>query len=218
MGSNKTQRVSTGRRRATSKEAEQAPDRENWRSLLAGASPREVLARLMNGDPLGLRRLVGERMRRRAYLLDANQVQLRAVARCARFAVRYRGQPAIDRWLADIVDEAMGDLVTEEQERARDPDRRLARPPGRRPDGGVFQELSRPLRLDPARMRAACARFNRLSEDERSMFFALVIESRSLDEVARSRKASASAVARSARKALDTLLETPRKRLEQAPS
>lgn len=213
MGSNKTQRVGSGRRRATSKQAEHSTGRENWRSLLAGASPREVLARLMNGDPLGVRRLVGERLSQRAYLLDANQVQLRAVARCARFAVRYRGQPAIDRWLADIVDEAMLDLVTEEHERGADTTSR--------PDGGVFHELALPLRLDPARMRAACVRFNGLPEGDRSLFFALVIESRSLDEVARSRAASASAVARGARTALDALLgverRAPRGRQEQSP-
>ena len=214
MGSNKTQRVGNGRRRATSKQAEHSTGRENWRSLLAGASPREVLARVMNGDPLGVRRLVGERLRQRAYLLDANQVQLRAVARCARFAVRYRGQPGIDRWLADIVDEAMLDLVTEEHERGADAICRS--------DGGAFHELSLPLRLEPARMREACARFNGLPEDERSLFFALVIESRSIDEVARSRAASATAVARGARTALDALLgvarSAPQGKLEQSPS
>jgi DNA-directed RNA polymerase specialized sigma24 family protein len=164
----------------------------------------------MNGDPLGLRRLVGERMRRRAYLLDADQVHLRAVARCARFAVRYRGQPAINRWLAEIVDEAMGDLVTEEHERTPDPAGRM--------EGGVFHELSLPLGLDPARMRAACARFNALSENERSLFFALVIDSRSLDEVAHGRGASASTVARGARVALDALLGASQAEPERAPS
>src|SRR5687767_2341511 len=60
----------------------------DWRVILAGASPREVLARLMNGDPLGLAVVVEQRLRVHAYLLDADRVFLRAAARCARLAVR----------------------------------------------------------------------------------------------------------------------------------
>ena len=173
----------------------------DWRAVLSGASPREVLARLMNGDPLGIRRVVAERLRLRAYLLDADQVQLRAVARCARFAARYRGQPPLECWLAEWVDEALLERVAEELERADAPGGG-----GLAGGGAVFRHLSVPLGLDPACMRRACARFNALPESERRSFFDLVIDSRSLDAVAGENGASASAVARSARRALDVLL------------
>ena len=56
------------------------------RALLAGGSPREILARLVDGDPLGLRAVVYERLRARAYLLEADRVFLRSLARVARLS------------------------------------------------------------------------------------------------------------------------------------
>jgi hypothetical protein len=83
---------------------------EHWRAVLGGLSPREVLARLLQGDPLELRQVVATSLAKRAYLFDADRVHLRALAHCARYAVRYRGTPPIETWLEEIVDQAMLDL------------------------------------------------------------------------------------------------------------
>jgi DNA-directed RNA polymerase specialized sigma24 family protein len=167
-----------------------------WQELLAGAGPREVLARLVDGDPLGLWAVVRERLRARAYLLDADRVFLRSLARVARYAPRYRGEPELEVWLAGIVDEALLDLLEEEREGGAGPT--LG------PD--AVRELARPLGLDPAAMRAACRRFHELPEGERRTFQALLVEGRELDELARSTGESATAVARRARHALLTVI------------
>jgi hypothetical protein len=170
--------------------------------VLAGASPREVLARLMGGDPLGIAHVVEERLRVRAYLLDADRVFLRTAARCARLAVRYRGDPPLERWLAERADEAIGDLLRNDGEaelrgEAPGPDR-LA----------VFEVLARPLGLDPARLHRACLQHNQLPEPQRRAFREVVLEGRALDALAAGGARSATEVARAARAALLRVLAT----------
>lgn len=171
----------------------------DWRAILAGASPREVLARLMNGDPLSLSTVVEERLRARAWLLDADRVYLRAAARCARLSARYRGDPILSAWLAERVDEAMLELVDEELEALS-----TEAPAGG--ETGVFETLARPLGLDPARTRRACAVHNALPEDQRRAFREVVLEGRDLDDLARTGARSATEIARSARQALLAVL------------
>ena len=178
--------------------ARAAPD---WRRLLSGASPREVLARLMNGDPLRLVAVVEQRLRARAYLFDADRVFLRAAARCARFAGRYRGEPVLGTWLAERVDEALLDLLRADALAAR-----RGEAPGRE-QLAAFELLARPLGLEPARMHAACLAHNQLGVEERRAFRELVLEGASLDALAARRGRPATELARAARAALLTLLE-----------
>jgi DNA-directed RNA polymerase specialized sigma24 family protein len=170
------------------------------RSLLAGGTPREILCRIVQGDPLELRAHVARRLRADAYVFDADRVHLRALARCARFANRYPGRPDLDEWLDQIVREAIEDLLREDLELARSLDRDGAEP------SAAFTALARPLGLDPAAMRRACAAFNRLGAADREAFFELLIEGRSLDELARARGEGATELARRARRALEVLL------------
>ena len=172
----------------------------DWRAVLAAASPREVLARLMGGDPLGLAAVVEERLRARAYLFDADRVFLRTAARCARLAVRYRGDPPIARWLAERADEALLDLLRTDAES----DLRGEPPPPERL--AAFQVLARPLGLDPARMHRACLAHNQLPQEQRRAFRELLIEGRSLDELAANGGRSATDIARAARAALLVVL------------
>ncbi|HUR26776.1 MAG TPA: hypothetical protein VM509_01205, partial [Planctomycetota bacterium] len=95
------------------------PAQEHWRAVLGGLSPREILARLLQGDPLGLRQVVAARLASRAYLFDADRVHLRALAHCARYGVRYRGTPPLETWLEEIVDQALLDLLREDAEAER---------------------------------------------------------------------------------------------------
>jgi hypothetical protein len=165
-----------------------------WRSLLQGRSPKEILSRIVVGDPLRLRARVGRRLEAQALLFDADRVFLRALALTARAAVRYRGQGEIDEWLVRRVDEALAELL-EEGDEAECP-------------SGAFETLARPLGLDPRALGRACARFHRLAFPERRAFFDLVLHARSLDELAGASGESATEIARRARRALETLLAT----------
>jgi DNA-directed RNA polymerase specialized sigma24 family protein len=190
----------------------------SWRPWLAGATPREVLSRIVQDDPLHVRERVATALREGAYLLDADQVQLRSLALVARHAARYRGRPEFGAWLDGLVAEAVQSILREEAERecsldVANEDR------GRGADAcrersaahetlvpAVFLALAKPLGLEPAAMGRACAAFNRLPTTDRTAFFALVLDSRSLDELARESGESATEIARHARRGLDAIL------------
>jgi DNA-directed RNA polymerase specialized sigma24 family protein len=180
-------------------EASEAPAERSWRKLLGG-TPREVLARLVQDDPLGIRGKVAARLDADALLLDADRVHLRVLGRISRFASRYRGRPELAAWIESCVAESVQELLREEHEAVR------ARTPAALEPVGAFATLAPPLGLDPKAMRAACAAFNLLTFVERSAFADLVLRGRSLDEVARAAGESATEVARRARRALDAIL------------
>jgi len=218
-------------------QSEAAPP-QDWRAWLAGASPREILARIVQGDPLRLRARVARKLRDGAYLLDADRVHLRSLARCARAATRYRGRPELGSWLDGLVDAAVADLLREDDECVRrgeapqetvhgettqeptdgratcrvSPDRSGPDRPGpARPDrdqGGALVELSLPLGLDPRSLAFACHAFNRLPNEDRRAFFELVVRGRALEVLARDERGGATVVARRARRALRTLLSS----------
>lgn len=175
--------------------------RVNWRGVLFGASPREVLARLMAGDPLRLRERVAESLERQCVLLDGDRVFLRAAARIARFAQRYRGQPDFEPWLRGQIDDAVLDLLEEDESAAAS---------GKLSTDEGLAAIARPLGLDPARMRVVCATFNRMHADERRVFSLLVLHNRSLDDVVKQTGGAATSVARTARRVLETLMQTAR--------
>jgi DNA-directed RNA polymerase specialized sigma24 family protein len=171
----------------------------SWRKLFSG-TPREVLARLVQDDPLGVRDAVGARLRADALLLDADRVHLRALARISRFANRYRGRPELPAWIESAVAEATQEVLREEHDAGRDP---ACAQSG---SATVFASLAPPLGLEPSAVRAACAAFNALPYAERSTFVDLVLRGRSLDETARASGENATEVARRARRALDVIL------------
>ena len=165
-----------------------------WRLLLCGASPREVLARIVRDDPLRLRARIGARLLERCLLLDADRALLRAFARIARAACRYQGRPDLGPWLDGHVDLALDDC--------RKADARATSEP--RGATGAFLELSRPLRLDPARLGAACALFNELDDEARRVFFRLLLRRPAGEDAVR--KAPAPAELAAARRALEPFL------------
>lgn len=166
-----------------------------WRPLFSGAGPREILARIVPDDPLGVRAIVARRMSAQALLIDADRAHVRSLALCARWAPRYDGQPELDVWLEQLVDQALAEL-------AGDGVDELAEPEGE-PASDAFETLARPLHLDAGVLRGACRAFNRLPLDERRVFFEFVLRNRSLDEVARECSRNATDVARLARRAIE---------------
>lgn len=174
-----------------------------WRTVLAG-TPREVLARLVNGDPLGVRGGVASRLGSGCVLLDADRIHLRVVARIARSAGRYRGRPAVDEWVDGHVLRIVAEVIREDHEAARG----RASTEKEAPD--AFTALAGPLGLDPRSMRKACSSFNVLPLADRTAFFDLVLRNRSLDDLVKELGESATQIARRARRALDVILEAAR--------
>ena len=181
-----------------------APGRRSRTALLAAASPRAILARIVPDDPLELRPRIARALRRHALFLDPDRLFLRAVALCARAAPDWRGHPPLDEWLDAHVEAAVLDRCREEGEASAEPGE-----PGGAGEKSVFDLLARPLGLDAARARVACRRFHRAPRDDREAFFLLVIERRSLEDAAAVTGCSGPAVARGARRALDLLLAPP---------
>jgi DNA-directed RNA polymerase specialized sigma24 family protein len=179
--------------------AEEIRAEPGWRKLLTG-TPREVLARLVQDDPLGVREKVASHLKAEALLLDSDRVHLRVIARVSRFAGRYRGRPELPAWIESAVAEAVDELLREDHESD-----------GSAPAAGAaspdaFAALAPPLGFDPGALRKACAAFNRLPFADRSAFLELAVAGRSLDEVARAAAESATEVARRARRGLEVLL------------
>jgi hypothetical protein len=194
-----------------------------WRQWLACGSPREVLARIVHEDPLGVREQVAHALRNGAWLIDADRVLLRTFALVSRHALRYRGRPEVDVWIRALADEAITAILREDNEVERRgllqkgvvqkgtaPPARgagaIAQPELVREQGGAFAALARPLGLEPRAMGRACLAFNRLPLPERRAFHALVIAGRTLDEIASESGESATDIARRARRALDAVL------------
>jgi len=163
-----------------------------WRSLLQGRSPKEILSRIVSGDPLRLRARSGRALEAQALLLDADRVFLRALALTSRAAVRYRGLPEIDIWLGARVDDALREVLEEGEDAPR--------------AAGAFETMAAPLGLDPRALGRACARFHRLPFPDRRAFFDLVLHARSLDDLARAQGESVTEIARRARRGLEAVL------------
>ncbi|NOT31645.1 MAG: hypothetical protein HOP15_14455 [Planctomycetes bacterium] len=156
-----------------------------------------MLARIVPEDPLGLRPLVAARLGEQALLCDAEGVLLSAQALCALQASTWRGEPELATWLESQVADAL--LVAIGEESAA-------------PGGGLVEALrcfAEPLALDPCRLAAACARFNRLPFEQREAFYALVLDADGADQCARARGLSLSELARRARAGLQLFRRAP---------
>lgn len=147
-----------------------------WRTLLAPREPRAVLAALVPDDPLELRALIAERSEARALVVDAATCFVRVAAlvaatlrpRAASHA--YAGLRVGPAWLAAIVDDALSDVLAE----------RHAPEPIAALDGARRHAVGRcPAELAVARAFAHRARA------ERNAAYAVLLERRELESVAR---------------------------------
>ncbi len=180
--------------------------------LLLTGTPREILARIVPGDPLGLRAALAGRLRARALIGDADGLLLRAFALVAYRAGGWRGRPALERWLASRVDEAIDGALADEsaaQIRAPLPDGPVRagapRPAPAALRDDVYARLGAPLGLEAGALRGASARYNRLPACEREAFFLLVIDGEPLQRACARSARSAAELARAARRALSAL-------------
>lgn len=169
------------------------------RALLSG-SPRAVLRRLTQGDPLGLRARVARRLRGRFLLMDTGSVLRRALAHVAHDATSLRPTAVLEDWLTERIDRAIAELLPLAPESAA--------------GGGLWRELAKPLGLDALAMARASARFNVRPLEQRRAFFQLVLAGSSLEACAERGETSPLKLAQAARSALQVFLEEEAAALE----
>ena len=181
---------------ATRASAPRRPARpaRNTRALLTG-SPRTILKRLAEGDPLGLRERVDARLRERWLLLDVERVHLRAMALVAHRAGSWSGRPGLEHWLTNQVDAAIDEVRAE------------AGPgDGPREGPGAADAIAAALGLEPRVARRLQAIFDGRSEAERRIFIRIVLDGEEIGQVAREEQASITEVGRRARVVLEALM------------
>lgn len=157
-------------------------DVESWghgdsypgQAILGGGSMREVLHRLIDGDPIELRPRCMAKLRDGAWFVSLDRTHLRAAARVAYASRVYRGNPPLDAWLHARIDQSIEELVREEHE-----DERAQKVPGAPPDP-LYAYLAAVLGLELPLARRACVALNRLPAEERGTFFAVVLDRKSV--------------------------------------
>lgn len=142
----------------------------DWQELFAGPSPRAVLARLVEGDPLGIRARCEQRVRLQSLLLEVRRLQLRTIAHVARHAAQYRGTPPLDAWIADKVRKALGELLDEDDDRRLNPDLPEA------PTDARLLAIAHAVGMEPEVLGRGLAVFNRSPHEVRSAFCGMVLD------------------------------------------
>jgi hypothetical protein len=138
--------------------------------LLRGRSPKDILARLLDGDPLEVRARCKERLHALALLLSLDRLQLRTLARIAHAASRWDGEPPLRQWVEGRIEYSMKELIEEDAERVRSGIPELG------PGEGQYAFLAALLGIEPHLGPAACVAFNIQPEEVRRAFFAVVVE------------------------------------------
>lgn len=146
------------------------PDDSNeipWQSIFEGRSPREILARLVEGDPLRISEGCAGRIVERAVILDPDRLLLRAVARVAHAGFSYRGMPPFREWLRGCLDLAIDDLVREDVEYER------SGMPIAETGDKLYRGVAEGLGIEPGLARRVCVEINTMEDDMRHAFFAV---------------------------------------------
>lgn len=142
---------------------------------LVADSPREVLHRLLDGDPLGIQDRCRTRLRQKAFFLNPERLFLRALARVSFAAVDYSGKPSLGRWLDGCVDLALEDLRSEQyEEEFHD------LPPEESDDGAFYAQFAHRTGIELPLARLACLALNNLPPETRLAFQAVGMEGKSV--------------------------------------
>jgi len=138
--------------------------------LLRGASAREILAKITAGDPLELSPRVQERLRARALLLSPDRLRARSLARVARDALSYAGEPPLAAWLMGRIERSIEELMEEDREADR------SAPATPELEESRYAFLANALGIELGVARRGCVVFNDLPDPVRADFFAVVVE------------------------------------------
>ena len=151
-------------------------DEPDWRTLFAGPSSRATLARISNGDPLGLEQRCRERIAARALLIDLERAVQCVLANVAFFAPRYKGSPPFEYWLRQRVDAGLARVLEDEAETERAL-MSFALP------GKLHSRLGDMLGFDSHLARRACVVLNSMPYTVRRVFVAVMLDGQALDRL-----------------------------------
>ena len=129
----------------------------------------EVLQRLAEGDPLGLRDVAMSRLREEGYLLNPDRVLARLTASVVRDAHKLTDVRKLRKWMYRATPKLMRDLMREDHEASRD-----GITEGQRVDEN-HGWLATMLRIEPELARSVAVAFNHLPKTLRTAFFEVVL-------------------------------------------
>ena len=139
-----------------------------WLDVIADPSFHQTLRDFRLEDPSRLVRRNARRLRERALLLDPSRLMMSTLVGIVMQREEFDGSKALPAWIDDRIDEAITDLLTQDQEDER------AGLPVKAPLQSRFAFLVRALQVDPAKVRRTCIRMNELPTPVRKVFFEIV--------------------------------------------
>jgi len=143
--------------------------------LLVAEQPREVLHRLLDGDPLELADRCRIRLRERALFLNVERLFFKAVARTSFAAMSYAGRPRLETWLERCIDQAIEDMRTEQYD-----EEFRSLPPSLSEDEPFYTAFAKKTGVEPGLSRLACLALNNLPPESRRAFQAVAIEGKTI--------------------------------------
>lgn len=142
--------------------------------ILTAGSPREIMRRILAGDPLGVVDRARHWLDANAFLLDSNRLALRTMAHIAHSARYYSGRPDLHTWIELLLERATKSLIDEDREADR------LETPVEEDEIAPFAFLSDALGIEPSLARRACVVFNGMPEYDRRVFYATSVLGKSL--------------------------------------
>lgn len=143
--------------------------------ILSDRSPRVILERILDGDPLDMDGRCFLRLRHNATLIDADRLYNRATAWVAHQATAYDGTPPLADWLNQCIDSTIRNLLDEDMELERQ-----GIPPTT-PWDPAFSFLTETLGVEPPIARKCAVVFNNLPIPVRKSFWVVVMQGKSLN-------------------------------------
>lgn len=147
------------------------------RDMLEGG-PEEVLARLLEGDPLGLAQRTSRCIAGRALLLQPQRLFDRAIACLAREGRLYRGDPPMEEWISARIDRCADGLLLADWQQVR------MGIPGRVGWPGDYAQIAERVGTSAALARAMCVAFNTLEFSTRDAFSQVFLQGKGLERYA----------------------------------
>ncbi len=147
-----------------------------WEVLFALPSSSQILARLVDGDPLAIEERCRARIEHLALLVDLERVVQCTLANVAYFARRYRGAPPFELWMRQRVEAGIERVLEDEQESERAL-MSFAAP------SAIHRQVAQAMGFDIHLARRACVVVNSLPLTVRRVFCAVVLRRQALDDL-----------------------------------
>ena len=136
--------------------------------------PRQLLARILDGDPLDLELRSEQRRDETCFLISPKRLYRKSAARVAHGGFRYEGTPPIEEWLGKCIDQSIRDILDEDEsgDRKKLPIKVKEH----------YGALSEAIGFTPEISRAAHVSFNLLEQEQRAAYFALCVRGLTIEQ------------------------------------